>query len=416
MAALNPSIRFILATIVIDAIGFGIIIPVTPALLMEVGGLDVSAAARFGGVLALLYASFQFLLGPVLGNLSDRFGRRPVLLGSLGGYSVNFALMAMAPNLWWLLAGQALAGIFGGTYGPAQAALADITPGDQRARVFAMVGAAFGIGFTLGPMIGGLLGELGPRTPFYAAAALAAINLIYGLTIFPETLDQQHRRAFEWRRANPLGALRVLGRLPGLLFLGAILLLWQIASLIYPLTWSYYLIAGFGASTRAIGLSLTIVGISMAAVQMLLTGKIVARFGERRATMIGLSAAVIAFAGSAAAPHYTPAIALMLFMPLQSIVQPSLSAMVSQRGQANNQGEIQGFTASLMSLGAMIAPLTLNPVLAYFTSASTPVKLPGAAFIVSAIIGLVTLALVARLPTINSSEQTIDRVDDGIGA
>ncbi len=397
MSPLPPSVRFVLFTIVIDAIGFGIIMPVMPSLLMDVGGLDVGAAARFGGLLSLVYAGFQFLLGPTLGNLGDRFGRRPVLLGSLAGFSVNFALMAAAPNLGWLLAGQALAGIFGGTYGPAQAALADITSPQDRARVFGFVGAAFGVGFTLGPMIGGLLGEFGPRMPFYAAAALAALNFLYGMTIFPETLLPENRRAFDWRRANPLGAFKAIGHLPGIGPLAVVLLLWQIASLIYPLTWGYYLIAGFDASPRVIGLSLTVVGVTMAAVQMLFTGRIVARFGERRTAIIGLGAASTAFLGFAVAPHFLPALLVMLVMPFGSLVQPALSAMVSHRGQADNQGEIQGVTASIMSLGALIAPVTLNPVLAYFAGAGAPVRVPGAAFVVSAAIALTALAVVMRM-------------------
>ena len=400
MSPLPASVRFVLFTIVIDAIGFGIIMPVMPGLLMDVGGLDVGAAARFGGLLSLVYAGFQFLLGPTLGNLGDRFGRRPVLLGSLAGFSVNFVLMAAAPNLTWLLAGQALAGIFGGTYGPAQAALADITAPQDRARVFGFVSAAFGIGFTLGPMIGGLLGEFGPRMPFYAAAALAALNFVYGMTIFPETLLPENRRAFDWRRANPLGALKAIGHLPGIIPLAVVLLLWQVASLIYPLTWGYYLIAGFDASPRVIGLSLTVVGVTMAAVQMLFTGRIVARFGERRAAMIGLGAATTAFLGFAIAPHVPFALLVMLVMPFGSLVQPALSAMVSQRGQADNQGEIQGITASIMSLGAMIAPVTLNPVLAYFTGAGAPMVVPGAAFVVSAGIALAALMVVWRMRSV----------------
>jgi MFS transporter, DHA1 family, tetracycline resistance protein len=404
MSSLPHSVRFILATIVIDAIGFGIIMPVMPALLMDVGGLDVSAAARFGGLLALLYAAFQFLLGPTLGNFSDRYGRRPVLLGSLAGYSLNFAVMAAAPNLGWLIAGQALAGVFGGTYGPAQAALADVTEPKDRARAFGYVGAAFGVGFTLGPLIGGVLGEFGPRMPFYAAAALAAINFIYGMTIFPETLSAENRRGFDWRRANPLGAFRALGHLPGIIPLGGALLLWQIASLVYPLTWGYYLIAAFDATPRAIGLTLTIVGVSMASVQFFATGRIVAHFGERRAAIIGLSAAGLAFVGFALIPAYLPALILCLAMPFGSLVQPTLSALVSRRGRADNQGEIQGFTSSILSLGAMLAPVILNPTLAYFTAPGDSLHVPGAAFVVATLFVMATLAIVMRMRTDPSTE------------
>jgi MFS transporter, DHA1 family, tetracycline resistance protein len=412
MNSVPRSVRFVLATIIIDAIGFGIIMPVMPDLLMDVGNMDVASAARFGGLLALLYAGFQFLLGPVLGNLADRYGRRPILLGSLVGYSANFALMTVAPNLGWLVLGQALAGIFGGTYAPAQAALADITAPADRARIFGYVGAAFGIGFTIGPAIGGLLGELGPRTPFAAAAILAAINFLYGLRFFPETLEPENRRAFDWRRGNPFGALKTLGRLQGILPLGLVLLLWQVASLVYPLTWSYYLIAGFDASPRMIGVSLTIVGITFALVQFFLTGRIVAHFGERRTAIIGLCAASTAFAAFAVAPHFPIAMLTALIMPFGSIIQPSLSAMVSQRGSANNQGEIQGFTASVMSLGAMIAPITLNPTIAHFTAADAPMRLPGAAFVLATVIALTALAILLQMRPKVSGNQARDAADN----
>jgi MFS transporter, DHA1 family, tetracycline resistance protein len=411
MASIPPAVRFILATIVIDAIGFGIIMPVLPDLLMEVGQMDVAAAARFGGLLSLLYAGFQFLLGPVLGNLADRFGRRSILLGSLAGYSLNFALMALAPSLGWLLAGQALAGVFGGTYGPAQAALADITKASDRARIFGYVGAAFGVGFTIGPVIGGLLGEFGPRMPFVAAAVLAAANFVYGMIYFPETLGHENRRPFDWRRGNPFGALRTFGRLPGVIALGTVLLLWQISSLIYPLTWGYYLIASFDASPRMIGISLTFVGVSLALVQFFLTGRIVARVGERRAAIIGLCAASTAFLGFAIAPHFPWALLALLVMPFGSVIQPSLSALMSQRGSANNQGEVQGFTASIMSLGAMIAPITFNPTLAHFTATNASQKFPGAAFLLAMIIALVALGFVVRMRSGGSAGQPRDAGD-----
>lgn len=411
MDSIPRPVRFVLATIIIDAIGFGIIMPVMPDLLMEVGRMDVAAAARFGGLLALLYAGFQFLLGPVLGNLADRYGRRPILLGSLAGYSLNFTLMAVAPNLGWLIAGQALAGIFGGTYGPAQAALADITKASDRARIFGYVGAAFGVGFTIGPVIGGLLGEFGPRMPFVAAAALAAANFIYGMIYFPETLAQENRRPFDWRRGNPFGALRTFGRLPGVAALGIALLLWQVASLVYPLTWGYYLIASFDASPRLIGISLTFVGVSLALVQFFLTGRIVARIGERRAAVLGLCAASTAFFGFAIAPHFPWAMLALLVMPFGSVIQPSLSALMSQKGSANNQGEVQGFTASIMSLGAMIAPVTLNPTLAHFTAEGATLKVPGAAFILAMIIALIALIVVARMLSGGSVSQPRDAGD-----
>ncbi len=392
------TVRFVLLTIVIDAIGFGIILPVAPRLLMTVGNLDLAGATYASTGLSLLFASFQFLFGTIIGNLGDRFGRRPILLGALGGFAINFLLQAQAHSLLWLFAGQAIAGVFGGTYAPAQAALADITPAEDRARVFGYVGAAFGIGFVIGPVIGGLLGGLGPRIPFYAAAALAGLNFAYGLIVFPETLARANRRAFDWRRANPLGALLKIRTLPGLTMLSLVLLLWQIASLVYPLTWSYYLIGAYHASSGLIGLSLAAVGVSMAAVQILLTGKLVTRLGERNTALLGLSAACWTFVVLAIAPLNPWLLLLGFVMPLGNLTQPALMAMVSRRATATNQGEIQGFSASVMSLGSIIAPLILNPTLAFFMSTRAPMIVPGAAFALAATIALITILTLSLTP------------------
>ncbi|MEY3657826.1 MAG: hypothetical protein RL425_587, partial [Pseudomonadota bacterium] len=205
--AIPPAIRFLLGTILLNAIGFGIIIPVMPELVMDLGHASLSEATAIGGSLSLLYAATQFVFGPLAGNLSDRFGRRPVLLGSLFGFSVDFLVLAFAPTLGWLYFGRFLSGIFGASNAPAQSAIADLVPPDGRPRLFGFIGAAFGIGFVIGPVIGGLLGELGHRVPFFAAAALALANFIYGMIVFPETLKPENRRSFDWRRANPVGSL-----------------------------------------------------------------------------------------------------------------------------------------------------------------------------------------------------------------
>lgn len=392
--------RFVLATILIDAIGFGIVIPVLPSLVMIVGKTDLPHATRIGGWLMILYAVTQFLLGPTIGNLGDRFGRRPVLLGSLGGYAIDYLLMGFAPTLPWLFLGRALAGIFGGTYGPCQAALADITPPEERARLFGYVGAAFGIGFIVGPAIGGLLGEIGPRAPFYAAAALALINFIYGLTVFPETLAPENRRPFDWRRANPLGALLQLRKLHGLLPLAAVYLLWALANNVYPCTWSYYAIARFDWSPGMIGASLATTGVVMALMQVFGTGRIVKRFGERDAGILGLVAGTLGFVAYALIPQGWMVFPVMIFIGLQSLVMPALSAMMSQRATADTQGELQGFASSLLALGTVIAPLILNTTLAWWTSPAAPFRFAGAAFVVAAlfaIAALVALRLTPRL-------------------
>lgn len=389
---------FVLLTILIDAIGFGIVIPVLPRLVMEVGRVDLAEATRIGGFLALAYAAMQFLFGPLVGNISDRFGRRPVLLIGLAGLCVDYLLMAFAGTLPLLFLGRLLAGLFGSTYGPCQAALADITPPEQRARLFGYVGAAFGIGFVVGPAIGGLLGELGHRVPFYAAAALAGANFLYGLFVFPETLKPQLRRPFDPKRANPLGALAVIRLTPGLVPITICYFLWQVASLVYPSVWSYYTIAAFGWTPGLVGGSLAAVGLMMALVQSTVTGRAVARFGERRTARIGLFSALAGFVGYTFAGSTFAAFLVLPLMALQSLVQPSLSAMLSQRVPADQQGEVQGIGGSVMALGALIAPLLYNPALAAFTAEDAPIRFPGAPFVLAALFAGLTLLALARTP------------------
>ena len=396
MAVAKHSALFVLVTIFIDAIGFGIVMPVLPRLLMQVAGTDLAGSVAIAGWMALLYAVAQFFCGPVIGNLSDSYGRRPVLLGALAGLGADYVLLAFANTLPLFFLGRAISGMLGGSYGPAQAALADMTEPDERARLFGYVGAAFGIGFTVGPAIGGLLGEIGPRAPFFAAALLSAVNFTYGLTVFPETLARANRRAFDWRRANTLGALGAARKLPGMVRIGFVLFLWQIASLVYPLTWSYYGIARFGWSNTTIGVSLATVGLVLAIAQFTLTGRIVRRFGERGGAMIGMGGAALGFIGYTLATSTAMAFAVMATLAIQSCAQPSLMAMLSRRGTADTQGEVQGIASMAMGLGAIVAPLLLNPALSYFTSDAAPFRFAGAAFAIST---LVTLAAIFVLWT-----------------
>lgn len=379
----NAASFFIVFTILIDSIGFGIIIPVLPKLVMALGKVDLATATRIGGGMAAVYAVTQFLCGPLMGNLGDRFGRRRVLLLAMGGFMVDYLLMGFAPTLAWLFAGRLIAGIFGASFGPATAALADITPPEQRAKRFGMVGAAFGLGFIIGPAIGGLLGELSPRAPFYAAAALSAANLLFGLFMFPETLDAEHRRPFDWRRANPVGALMAARRMPGVLGLAGILLLWNIASMVYPATWAFFSIAQYGWSPGMIGASLALVGVSMVLVQTMVLGRVVKRFGERRAAMLGVGVAMVGYLALAFNGYGAIALAIVAITALQGLVQPSMTALMSQRAPANAQGEMQGFIGSLNAIGSIAAPLLLNPALAWFTGPHAPVHFPGAAFVIA---------------------------------
>ncbi len=396
-------VPFILITVLIDAIGFGIIIPGLPGLLMRVGHLDLSGATRIGGWLALTYALVQFAAGPTIGNLSDRFGRRKVLLGSLGGYAIDFALLCFANSLPLFFLGRALAGLFGATYGPATAALADVTEPAQRARLFGYIGGAFGIGFIVGPAIGGLLAGFGPRVPFAAAAVIAAANFIYGLLLFPETLPPERRRAFDWRRANPLGAIAVVRSIPGLPIIVLAYFLWQMASMIYPSIWAYYGIANFGWSARMIGVSLALVGVMMALCQVFVTGRAVKRFGERRTAQIGLGGAMLGFIGFTLIGSGTIALLVLAAIAIQSLVQPSLSAMLSHRVPRDAQGELQGISGSVMALGALFAPLIYNPVLAWFTAPGHP-HWPGAPFAIAALFVLLTFATLSRIPRRSAEE------------
>jgi len=395
---------FIVGTILIDAIGFGIIIPVLPRLVMQLGHLSLADATRMGGWLAAIYALMQFLCGPLAGNLGDRFGRRPVLLLALAGFGVDYLLLGFAPTLAWLFAGRLIAGVFGASFGPATAALADITPPEQRAKRFGLVGAAFGIGFIVGPAIGGLMGEISVRAPFYAAAAFSGANFLFGLAYFPETLTPDKRRAFSLARANPVGALLVAKKMPGVLGLAGILLLWNIASMVYPATWSFFAIAQFGWSNGMIGASLALAGISMTLVQVFVLGRVVKKLRERRTAMVGVGVAMAGYALYAIVPIDWFALILVSVTALQALVQPSLTSLMSRRAPANAQGEMQGFIGSINAIGAIAAPLLLNPALSYFTGPTAPFYFPGAAFAIAASFAAAALIALAMTRRVRDTE------------
>ena len=400
MAARPGSVIFVLITIFIDAIGFGLIMPVLPQLLMRVGDIGLSDAIGVGAWMGLAMAVASFISAPILGNLSDRYGRRPTLLISLGGLAVDYLFLAVAHTLPLIFIGRILSGAFGGSYSTAMAAIADITPVKERAKTFGFVSAAFGVGFVLGPAIGGLLGEYGERAPFYVAAAIAGLNFIYGLIVFPETLKPENRRAFSLARANPLGALKVLRGIPGMAGVVIVLILWQIASLVYPMTWSFYGIAQFGWSPRLIGLSLAAVGVTIALSQTFITGPAVKKFGERDAATIGLIVAIAGFVSYAFITETWMAFAAMVFIALQGLVQPSLMAMLSRRATPETQGEVQGISAMTLGLGSIIAPLVLTTPMAYFTGPDAPVYFPGAPYVIAAGFGVVGLVMLRRLPRV----------------
>ncbi len=380
------ALRFVMFTILLDAMGFGLIMPVLPRLLMRVGSLELDAAIGVSTWMSLLMALASFLAAPVLGNLSDAYGRRPVLLIALAGMAINYAVLALAGSVAMIVLGRVLTGVFGGSHGPAQAAVADVTSPEERARNFAMVSAAFGVGFIAGPALGGMLSELGDRAPFWAALALAAANCLYGFFLFPETLKPEHRRRFTPRRANPFGAWRAAKASPGMQRVAAMLLLWQVASMVYPLTWSFYGIAQLGWSDRMIGLSLAAVGVVIALSQTFTTGPTVRRLGERGAAQLGMVGAGLGFLGYAFCTSTVLAYALLAMVAMQSLVQPSLMAMLSRRATPETQGEVQGLAAMVMGLGSIIAPLALVEPMAYFTSPQAPAYFPGAPFLIAALV------------------------------
>lgn len=400
----SPATIFIVATILIDSIGFGVVIPVLPRLVMEVGQFDLAQATWMGGWLSVVYAAMQFLCGPLAGNLGDRFGRRPVLLLSLAGLSIDYLIMGFAPSLLWLFVGRLLAGVFGASFSPASAALADITPPEQRAKRFGLIGASFGIGFIIGPALGGLLGELDHRAPFYVAAALAGINFTFGLFFFPETLAKEYRRSFSLARANPVGALLSARKMRGVLGLAGILLLWNIASMIYPATWAYFAIAQYGWSNGMIGVSLVLAGVAMAIVQVKILGPVVARFRERRTAMIGTAVAATGYLTFALVPYTWVGLVVVAITGLQALVQPSITALMSQRAPADAQGEMQGFIGSLNAIGAIAGPLLFNPALAWFTSAEAPVRFPGAAFVIASAFALCAFTALAMTRKIRDQD------------
>ncbi len=376
---------FVFIAVLIDAIGFGIILPVLPQLIMQLTGVPIDRAAQYGGALSFVYALMQFFCAPILGNLSDQFGRRPVLLFALLALGCDYLIMGFAPVIGWLFFGRMVAGVAGASFTPAYAYVADISPPERRAQNFGLLGAAFGIGFILGPAIGGLLGGLGPRAPFFTAGALALANTAFGYFALPESLARGSRRAFQWARANPLGTLAQMRKLPAVSALLGAVFLWQLAHQVFPSTWSFYGITQFHWSSREVGYSLAFVGLVMAIAQGLLTRVLIPRIGgERRAAALGMAAAFVAYLGYAFATHGWMVYVVSLSAFLFALTYPSMNALASRQTPANAQGELQGAVACLYSLSSIVGPPLMTQVFSHFTARSAPVFFPGAAFLMAA--------------------------------
>ncbi len=391
-AAPSPhAVTFVLATVFLDMVGFGLIMPVLPALIQDVGTMTVGDASRVGGWMFAAFSLTQFLFSPVMGNLSDRFGRRPLRLLAVFGLGVDYLFSALAPTIFWLFVGRAIAGLCGSSYVIANAYIADVTAPAARARAFGMIGAAFGIGFVMGPAIGGLLGAYGPRVPFYAAAGISMLNLIYGWFVLPETLPLEKRRPFEWRRANPFGTLAVFRHYAGVLPMCGVLGLYFFASAVYPAIWPFWGAAKFGWDTAMIGVSLAAFGIITAVFQGFVTGPAVARFGEVQVVLTGLVSAVIAAAGYGLAGGLGVVVLFMLVHGPEGFVHPMLTAIMSKAVPDDAQGELQGGISSVMNIAMLGGTIFFSQIFAYFMEPGAPFPSPDMAYFTAA--GLLVLVL-----------------------
>ena len=387
---------FVLCTVMIDAMGIGLVLPIMPELIVEVQGGSLANAAIWGGVLSTAFATMQFLFGPVLGNLSDAYGRRTVLLVSLFVMALDYVVMAIAGSIWLLLIGRIVGGITAATHSTAAAFMADVSKPHEKAANFGLLGAAFGVGFVLGPLLGGLLSEFGTRAPFWAAAGLSALGFIAGCLVMPETVTDKTRRAFNWRRANPAGSLKAIAALPGIRPMLWVYFLYSVSIYVYPAIWSYFTVERFGWSPQIIGFSLGIYGIGMAAVQGGLIRPATRYLGERVTIFAGMGFEIISFALLAFLTSGKIALMLIPITALGAVVTPALQAMMSRATPDSQQGELQGVLAALHALSMILSPLVMTSVFAQFAKESAPVYLPGAPFLLALGLMLVGFVLFLR--------------------
>ena len=389
-------VLFIMFTVMIDAMGIGLIMPVMPDLMVEVGGGTLGAAALWGGLLSTSFAAMQFLFGPVVGGLSDRFGRRPILLVSLVAMAADYLLMAVAGTIWLLLIGRIIGGITAATHSTANAYIADISKPEDKSANFGLIGAAFGLGFVLGPLIGGLLAEYGTRAPFYAAAILSGLNALFGWVVLKETVTDAIRRPFSLKRANPFGAFKALSKLPMIGTLLGVYFFYSIAHTVYPAIWSYFGKERFDWDPATIGLSLGLFGIMMAVVQGFLIRPAIKYLGERGTIIYGLFFDILAFGFLSIVTSGTVALLFVPLAALAGIVSPALQGLMSQAVGDDQQGELQGALTSLSALAMIISPMLMTTTFAAFTAETAPFYMPGAPFLLALILTLIAIALFMR--------------------
>ena len=389
----QAAVGFIFITMLIDITGWGIIIPVIPKLIKELIHADISEAAKIGGWLTFAYAITQFIFAPLIGSLSDKFGRRPIILISLLGFSFDYVFLSFAPTIGWLFLGRIIAGITGASITTASAYIADVSTNENRAKNFGMIGAAFGLGFIIGPVIGGLLGQYGSRIPFIAAGILCMINFLYGYFVLPESLSLENRREFSWKRANPVGAFKSLKKYPSLISLVLAMFILYVASHAVQSNWSYYTIFRFNWDERMIGISLGIVGLLVALVQGGLIRFTSPRLGNKKSIYIGMVLYTIAMVLFAFAFESWMMFVFLIPYCLAGIAGPALQAVVSAEVSPKEQGEIQGTLTSMMSASAIIGPPMMSTVFYFFTHKDAPFLFPGAPFILGAVLMLVATIL-----------------------
>ena len=380
------ALNFIFLTLLIDITGLGIIIPVMPKLIGQLTGEGLSVASEYGGWLTFAYAFMQFIFAPILGNLSDKYGRRPVLLLSLLGFGIDYLFLAFAPSIFWLFVGRIIAGIAGASMTTAMAYIADVSAPEKRAQNFGIVGAAFGLGFIIGPVLGGVLGQFGTRIPFFAAAGLALLNFLYGYFILPESLTKENRRPFNFKTANAWASLSRLKRYPKVLSLAGALVLVYLASYALQSVWTYYNMYKFGWTEALVGYSLGFVGITIAVVQGGLIRIIIPKLGQERSLYIGLALYSFGYVLFAFASESWMMFAFMIPYSLGGIAGPALQGIMSNQVPPNEQGELQGTLTGLMSLTAIFGPLLMTHLFSAFTGKQAYIEFPGAPFLVGAVL------------------------------
>lgn len=394
----KAALSFIFITLLIDIMGWGLIIPVMADLIAQLKGIPVNEASTYGALLLSAFAVTQFVFSPIIGNLSDKYGRRPVLLFSLFGFGVDYIILALAPAYSWLFIGRVIAGITGASFTTATAYIADISTNEtERAKNFGLIGAAFGLGFVLGPALGALLATWGIRAPFYAAAVLCMLNCLYGYFLLPESLSKENRRAFDWKRANPFGSLKFLTKHPEIGGLALSFFLIYLGAQAVQGNWNFFTIYRFNWTEKMVGISLAVVGVLVGAVQGGLTRIVNPKIGNEKSIYLGLALYSLGMVLFAFATEGWMMFVFLVPYCLGGICGPSLQSIISGHVPNNQQGELQGALTSLMSLTTIIGPLIMNGTFSYFTSSKAPFHLPGIHFLIGAACMLLSLVLTYRV-------------------